>query len=82
MDERLNEMGWMDVRLNENGTNGYEIKWNGARACHIVALLFTLKSKLRQKKNYGNSNISPHKKVIFKKIPLKETKIVQDIITL
>jgi len=22
MDERLNEMGRMDVRLNENGTNG------------------------------------------------------------
>jgi hypothetical protein len=27
--------------------------------CHIVALPFTLKSILRQKKNYGNSNISP-----------------------
>jgi hypothetical protein len=49
-----------------------------------VALPITLKSKLRQnKKNYGNSNISPHKNTIFKKQnPLKETKIVQDIITL
>jgi hypothetical protein len=27
MDERLNEMGRMDVRLNENGTNGWKIKW-------------------------------------------------------
>jgi hypothetical protein len=27
--------------------------------CHTVALPFTLKSMLRQKKNYGNSNISP-----------------------
>jgi hypothetical protein len=27
--------------------------------CHTVALPFTLKSILRQKKNYGNSNISP-----------------------
>jgi hypothetical protein len=28
--------------------------------CHTVALpLFTLKHILRQKKNYGNSNISP-----------------------
>jgi hypothetical protein len=27
--------------------------------CHIVALPFTLKSILRQKKNYGNSIISP-----------------------
>jgi hypothetical protein len=31
-----------------------------------VALPFTLKSELRQKKNYGNSNISPCKNIIFK----------------
>jgi hypothetical protein len=31
-----------------------------------VALPFTGKSILRQKKNYGNSNISPCKNVIFK----------------
>jgi hypothetical protein len=35
--------------------------------CHIVALPFTLKSILRQMKNYGKSNISPCKNVIFKK---------------
>jgi len=36
--------------------------------CHTVALPFTLKSMLRQKKkNYGNSNISPCKNIIFKK---------------
>jgi hypothetical protein len=35
--------------------------------CHIAALLFTLKSILRPKKNYANSNISPCKNVIFKK---------------
>jgi len=35
--------------------------------CHIVALPFTLKSILRQKKNYRNSNISPFKNLIFKK---------------
>jgi hypothetical protein len=35
--------------------------------CHTVALPFTLKSILRQKKNYGNSNISPCKNIIFKK---------------
>jgi hypothetical protein len=35
--------------------------------CHNVALPFTLKSILRQKKNYGNSNISPCKIIIFKK---------------
>jgi hypothetical protein len=46
-----------------------------------VALPFTLKSILRQKKNYGNSNISPYKKKSSKH-PLKETKILQDIVTL
>jgi len=35
--------------------------------CHTMALPFTLKSILRQKKNYGNSNISPCKNIIFKK---------------
>jgi hypothetical protein len=32
-----------------------------------VALPFTLKPLLRQKKNYGNSNISPYNNIIFKK---------------
>jgi len=44
--------------------------------CHtLVALPFTLKKVciLRRKKNYGNSNISPSKNIIFKKNPLKET---------
>jgi hypothetical protein len=31
--------------------------------CHIVASSFTLKSTLRQKNNYGNSNISPCKNI-------------------
>jgi hypothetical protein len=35
--------------------------------CHTVALPFTLESMLRQKKKYGNSNISPCKNIIFKK---------------
>ncbi len=49
--------------------------------CHTVTLPFTLKSILWQKKNYGNSNISPCKNnLIFKKNPLKEIKILQDII--
>jgi hypothetical protein len=48
---------------------------------HTVALPFTLKSTLRHKKNYGNSNILACKNIIFKN-PLKETKILQDIITL
>jgi hypothetical protein len=40
-----------------------------------VALQFTLKSILRQKRNYENSNISPSKDIIFKN-SLKETKIL------
>jgi hypothetical protein len=32
-----------------------------------MALPFTLKNILRQKKDYGNSNISPCKNIIFKK---------------
>jgi hypothetical protein len=39
-----------------------------------MALPFTLKSILRQKKNYRNLNISPCKNIVFKKHPLKETK--------
>jgi hypothetical protein len=35
--------------------------------CQDVALPFTLKRFLRQKTNYGNSNISPCKNIIFKK---------------
>jgi hypothetical protein len=35
--------------------------------CHTVALPFTLKSILRQKKNYENSNILPCKNIIFQK---------------
>jgi len=35
--------------------------------CHNVAVPFTLKSILRKKKNYGNSNVSPCKNIIFQK---------------
>jgi hypothetical protein len=58
--------------------------------CHKVALPFRLKFILRQKKNYRkfienlwkNSIISPCKNIIFQKNPLKETKNLQDVITL
>jgi hypothetical protein len=42
-------------------------KQNKQGVCHTVALPFTLKSILRQEKNYGNSNILPCKNIIFKK---------------
>jgi hypothetical protein len=42
---------------------------------------FTLKSILKQKKNYENSSISPSENITnLQKNPLKETKIFQDII--
>ncbi len=50
--------------------------------CHTVGLPFTLKSIWRQKKNYGNSNISPCKNYNLQNNPLKQTKILQDIRTL
>jgi hypothetical protein len=59
-------------------------KQNQPGLCHTMALPFTCKNgkSLRQKKNNENSNISPCKNIIFKKKLLKETKILQDIITL
>ncbi len=39
---------------------------------HIVALPFTLKSILKQKKNYGNSDISLCKNIILKENKRKE----------
>jgi len=51
----------------------HEAPWSGRSqhdktrgVSHTVALPFTLKSTLRQKKNSGNSNISPCKNIIFK----------------
>jgi hypothetical protein len=40
----------------------------------LWALPFALKSILRQKKNYGNSNISPCKNILFKKSSKKKLK--------
>jgi hypothetical protein len=39
-----------------------------AGVCHTVALPFTLKEYLMVKENYGNSNISSCKNIIFRKI--------------
>jgi len=35
--------------------------------CHTMPLPFTVLNIVRQEKNYGNSNISPCKNIIFKK---------------
>jgi hypothetical protein len=45
-----------------------------------MALPFRLKSILRQNKDYENSDISTMQKYNLRKNPLKETKILQDII--
>jgi hypothetical protein len=48
-----------------------------------MALPFTLKSILRQKKkNYGNSNISPCKNIIFKKSSKRNQKSFKILLTL
>ncbi len=52
--------------------NPYE--WSEQGVCHIVALSFRLKSIVRQKKDYGKSNISSCKNIIFKKIFAKKPK--------
>jgi hypothetical protein len=43
-------------------------------------LAIYIKTYLNAKEEYGNSNISPSENIILKKFPLKETKILQDII--
>jgi len=50
--------------------------------CHTVALPFTLKSILMQKKNYGNSSISPYKNIIFQKSSKENPKSFKDMKTL
>jgi hypothetical protein len=51
-------IGWDSFRLATPKQQG---------VCHTMALPFTLKNILRQKKNYENLNISPCKNIIFKK---------------
>ncbi len=43
------------------------LPYNKQGVCHTMALRFALNSILRQKKTYGNTNISPCKNIIFKK---------------
>jgi hypothetical protein len=50
--------------------------------CHTMALPFTLKSILRQKTNHGKLNYFAMRKNTILKNPVKETKMLQDIITL
>jgi hypothetical protein len=51
----------------------YENKGFGT---HCGLAIYIKKSILRQKKNYGNSNISPCENYDLQKHPLKETKIL------
>ncbi len=48
---------------------------------HIVALPFTLKSILRQKKEFWKFKYFTMQKYNLQKNPLQQTKILQDIIT-
>jgi len=48
--------------------------------CHIVALPFTLKSILKAKEESWNLKYFTMQKYNLQKNPLKETKILQDIL--
>jgi hypothetical protein len=51
------------------------------RGVSHYGLAIYIKKYLKAKEElYGDSNISPCKNIIFQKNPLKETKILQDII--
>ncbi len=51
------------------------------RGVSDCGLAIHIEKYLKAKEDYGNSNISPCKNVIKSKNPLKETKILQDILT-
>jgi hypothetical protein len=55
-----------DIAKNVNKTRGV--------SHYGLAIYIFLKSILRQKKNYGNSNISPCKNIVFKKSSKKHKK--------
>ncbi len=64
------EFSWLKIQLTYKspGGNPRTTTWLEKQGvCHNVALPFTLKCILRQKKNYGKSIISPFKNIIFKK---------------
>jgi hypothetical protein len=58
---RKRTSGTKSTEHNDKGTNSRTQEKQGV--CHTSALPFTLKSILRQKKNYGNSNISACKNI-------------------
>jgi hypothetical protein len=54
---------------NNNNNNNNKQKQRGVCVTHYGLAIYNKKKYLlRQKKNYGNSNISPCKNIIFKKI--------------
>jgi hypothetical protein len=55
---------------------------NNKGLCHTVALPFTLKSIARQKEELWKLKYFTMQKCNLQKNPVKETKILQDIITL
>jgi len=77
--------GWGEERGMRQGlgeTSRRQTKKDKEGVCHIVALPFTLKSILRQKKNYGNSIISPCQNMIFNKSSKKKPKSFKILLTL
>ncbi len=75
----INDFSWKKKKKKKTPNSPY--KPSGV-SHKLWPLPFTLENRLRQKKkHYENSKIFHHSKnIIFKKNPLKETKILQDII--
>jgi len=61
---------WEQLRKNKNPTPSPAPKGKEKKRTYVPlgALAYFLKSTLRQKKKYENSNISPFKNIVFQKI--------------
>jgi hypothetical protein len=66
---RLNKKG------RREGKKRKTLSTRGVCESHCDLAILHLKSILRQKKNHGNSNISPCKNILFKKSSLTKNKI-------
>jgi hypothetical protein len=85
-------LSWFNPLLNSHYKRNYFLKTNKDRetlansikqgVCHSVTLPFTFKSILRQKEKLWKLKYFTTQKYNLQKNSLKETKILQDIITL
>jgi hypothetical protein len=65
---------WNLIDTSKNSSTNKINNNNNKRCFALVALPFTFKSLVPQKKNYGNSNILPCKNIIFRKSSKRQLK--------